>query len=384
MARRNNFDVLRLVAASSVMFSHAFLIAEGNDTNEPLCWLSNRQFVLGHVGVFIFFTISGFLVTQSFEATGAPLRYLAKRALRIFPGLAVALLLTAFVLAPIVTNLSLATYFSRSEPYLYVLDNLVFNYRTIHELPGVSFVDNPVGLEVNGAMWTLGSEFLMYLMVLLLGVLGLIRLPILFALFALGLAFIDIPMLDPVHGWDWLVRVAPPSINAALGTKWIGDWSQNISGWAWLLGFFVAGMIFYRLRDYKIIDGRLALLAVAGLVVSVPLRQFILLFPIFGSYLVIYLALHPRLPIIRATAFGDLSYGLYIFGWPAEELVVWAFGGHVAWWQDFLIAFVVAGALAFLSWHLVESQALRLKPRSNRPARLASGDPLLRAESAVR
>jgi peptidoglycan/LPS O-acetylase OafA/YrhL len=378
--RHNNFDALRLVAAASVLFSHAFLIAEGNDSNEPMVVLSDRQFVLGHVGVFVFFTISGFLVTQSFEQTAAPWRYLAKRCLRIFPALALALVLTAFVLAPLVTVLPLGAYFGRAEPYLYVLNNLVFNYRTVHELPGVVFVDNPVGKEVNGSMWTLGSEFLMYLMVLLLGTARLLRLPVLLGLLALGLAFIAVPWLDPVHPLEWLT--GPPS-RGPEQSNWLGDWVQNIGGWAWLLGFFAAGMVLYRLRDKPVLDGRLAVLAVIGLVASVPLRLFILSFPIFGSYLVIYLARHPRLPAIPATRFGDLSYGLYIFGWPVEELVAWAAGGRIAWWQEFLLSLALTSVLAVLSWHLVEQPALRLKPR-NRPASPSSASETLGAESTAR
>jgi peptidoglycan/LPS O-acetylase OafA/YrhL len=336
-SRRNNFDALRLVAATSVMFSHSFLIAEGNDAHDPLILLSGRQCILGLAGVFVFFTISGFLVTQSFEDTGSSWRYLAKRALRIFPGLFVALLLSALVLAPLVTMLPLAEYLRRPEPYRYVLGNMMLSTE-VHELPRVMFVDNPVGLEINGSLWTLRYEFMMYLMVLILGVLRLLTLPVCLGLLALGVACIHFPALD------------------ALG------------GWGWLLSFFAAGMVLYRLRGTRIFDGRIALLALAGLAASVPLRQFILLFPLFGSYLALYLALHPRLPVIPAARFGDLSYGLYIYGWPVEEAVTYVSGGHIAWWKLFLVSLVAAGALAFLSWHLIERPALRLKPRSHRPA----------------
>jgi peptidoglycan/LPS O-acetylase OafA/YrhL len=63
-ARQNNFDALRLVAAASVVFSHSFLIAEGNQDHETLIWLTDNRSILGLVGVFVFFAISGFLVTQ--------------------------------------------------------------------------------------------------------------------------------------------------------------------------------------------------------------------------------------------------------------------------------------------------------------------------------
>jgi peptidoglycan/LPS O-acetylase OafA/YrhL len=332
-SRENNFDGLRVIAAVTVIFSHSFLIAEGNDANEPLIVLTGRQCILGLTGVFVFFAISGFLVTQSFEETRAPLRYLAKRALRIFPGLVAALVLSAFVLAPLVTTLPLAEYLRASEPYRYVFWNTLLDLR-VHELPGVMFVDNPVGLEVNGSLWTLGYEFEMYLMVLALGVLGLLRVPVLLALFALGLACIYFPGLDVLGGWGWM------------------------------LAFFVSGMLLYKLRATRIFDGRIALCALAGLIASVPLRQFILLFPIFGCYLALYLALDRRLPILRAARFGDLSYGLYIYGWPSEQAVIWALGGHARWWQVCGLALPLAGTLAFLSWHLIEQPALRLKPRA--------------------
>ena len=173
-ARQNNFDALRLAAAISVIFSHSFLIAEGTQNNEWLIRLTGNQSILGLPGVFVFFAISGFLVTQSFEQTPDPWRFLAKRSLRIFPGLFVATLLSAFVLGPLVTTLPLGAYLNRPEPYDYVFGNTLLN-QTVHELPGVSFVANPVGLEVNGSLCTLRLEFVMYLMVLALGMLRLLR-----------------------------------------------------------------------------------------------------------------------------------------------------------------------------------------------------------------
>jgi peptidoglycan/LPS O-acetylase OafA/YrhL len=343
-SRHNNFDALRLLAAISVIFSHSFLIAEGAQSHEPLNVLTGNQSILGLCGVFVFFAISGFLVTQSFEETGDPLRFLAKRALRIFPGLFVAASLSAFMLSPLVTTLEPSAYFSRPEPYQYVVGSTLLD-QGVHELPGVMFVNNPVGLEINGSMWTLRFEFMMYLMVLGLGVSRLLTVPVALLLLALGIACLHFD---------------------ALGL---------LGGWGWLLGFFAAGMALYKLRATRIFDGRVALLALAGLVLSVPLRQFIPLFPLFGCYLALWLALNPRLPVIPAARFGDLSYGLYIYGWPVEEAAIWLMGGRAAWWQVFGIALPATAALAFLSWHLVERPALRLKPGSRRRAGLAAPAP---------
>jgi len=345
--RQNNFDALRLLAAISVIFSHSFLIAEGAQDNEWLIRLTGNQSILGLTGVFVFFAISGFLVTQSFEQTPNLLHYLAKRGLRIFPGLFGATLVSAFVLGPLVTTLPLGVYLSRSEPYEYVLGNTLLD-QTVHELPGVSFVDNPVGLEINGSLWTLRLEFTMYLMVLALGLLRLLTARVALLLIAFGIASLHFGMLDALEKWGWFF--------------------QLLSGWGSLVGFFAAGMLLYKWPYTRVFDGRIALLALAGLVLSVPLRQFITLFPVFGCYLALWLALTPRLPVIPAARFGDLSYGLYIYGWPAEQMVMWLSGGRAAWWQVFLTALPAAATLAFLSWHLVERPMLRLKPSSRRAA----------------
>jgi peptidoglycan/LPS O-acetylase OafA/YrhL len=345
--RRNNFDALRLVAAISVVFSHSFLITEGTQDHEPLIWITGNQSILGLVGVFVFFAISGFLVTQSFEQTGDAWRFLAKRALRIFPGLFVATVLSAFVLAPVVTTLWPSAFLSIPAPWQYVLGNTLLD-QTVHELPGVMFVNNPVGLEINGSLWTLRCEFVMYLMVLALGVLRLLTVRVALLLVAFGVVNLHFSMLDELEKWGWVF--------------------QLLSSWGWLVGFFAAGIVLYKLRHTRIFDGRIAALALAGLILSVPLRQFLVLFPLFGCYLALWLALTPRLPVIPAARFGDLSYGIYIYGWPVEQGVAWLLGGRAMWWQVFLIALPAAAAIAFLSWHLVERPALRLKPRARRAA----------------
>src|SRR5215471_14803145 len=198
IARQNNFDALRFLAAASVIFSHSFLIAEGSQDREWLILLTGNQCILGLTGVFVFFAISGFLVTQSFEQTANPLHYLAKRALRVFPGLFVATVLSAFVLAALVTTLWPSVFLRRPEPYEYVIGNTLLD-QTLHELPGVMFVNNPVGLEINGSLWTLRLEFAMYVMVLVLGVLRLLTLRVALLLVAFGVVDLHFSLLDPTE-----------------------------------------------------------------------------------------------------------------------------------------------------------------------------------------
>lgn len=339
MGRHNNFDALRLVAAIAVILSHAFLLGEGNEDHEPLRLLTGEA-PLGIAAVFVFFTISGFLVTQSFETTGSPLGFVAKRALRIFPGLILCLLLSAFVIGPALTALPLGDYFAGAGIYRYVVSNIVMIMPS-NALPGIWFSAYSFGDVFNGPLWTLPCEVLMYLLVLALGATRQLKLPVLVALIAIGMIAI------------WFDCASSEYV---------------IGGALWLLGFFAAGMALYKLRATRIFDARLALLALLGLIVSVKLHLFILFFPLFGAYLVLFLALDRRLPVIPAARFGDLSYGLYIYGWPVEQTIVRLHGGAAPWWLVFAIALPVTAAIAFASWHLVEQPALRLKTRRRLPA----------------
>jgi peptidoglycan/LPS O-acetylase OafA/YrhL len=321
--RQNNFDLLRLIAAVSVIFSHAFLLSENSQDHDPLMILTGGQTILGVVGVFVFFTISGYLVTQSFDSTGSPLVFLVKRALRIFPGLLVCLGFCAFVIGPLVSGLSLADYFARPAPYLFVLHNAVLDTE-YNRLPDVVFGPGNIGGIVNGPLWSLPCEVLMYLMLFALGVCRLLTLRTGLVLLAVG-----------------------------IGCLWF-EVTDALGGAFWLLPFFAAGICCYRLRGARFIAGRWALLAAFGLALSIPARLFLVAFPLCGSYLAIYLALNRKLPLVPAAGFGDLSYGLYIYGWPIEQCVVYFSGATAPWWEVFLISLALAVPAAFLSWHAIE------------------------------
>src|SRR5438045_6794951 len=123
LERHNNFDLLRLLAALSVIFSHAFLLAENSQDHDPLMILTGGQAILGLAGVFVFFTISGYLISQSFDTTPSPFVFLAKRALRIFPGLFGCLIVCVLAIGPLVTILPMSEYLAAHEAWLGLVHN---------------------------------------------------------------------------------------------------------------------------------------------------------------------------------------------------------------------------------------------------------------------
>ena len=283
MDRQNNFDLLRLLAALSVIFSHAFLLAENSQDRDPLMILTGGQAILGLAGVFVFFTISGYLVTQSFEHTRPPLLFLAKRGLRIFPGLIACLLVCALAIGPLVTELPLAEYLARRQTWLFVLHNAVLDVE-YNRLPGVAFAATNIGGIVNGPLWSLPCEALLYLMVFALGLCRLLTLGTTLVLLAIG-----------------------------IGAAWFDTAGETFGSALWLLGFFAAGMCCYRLRGHpRLIDGRWALLALVGLALSIPAHAFLLAFPLCGGYLVIYLALSSTSRSCRRRAGRSLLRSLHL------------------------------------------------------------------------
>ena len=335
--RRNNFDALRISAALAVLVSHAVPLTEGPRIPQPLVILSRGQTDLGSVAVLVFFVISGYLVTQSFDRAPVAQRFLKARCLRIFPALFVALMLTAVLLGPTFTTLSIRAYFVDPDSVRYVLGNASL-LRIRYNLPGV-FESNPTRLIVNGSIWTLPYEFLMYLGVLALGKLKLLRPRVVLVLLAIVL----------VLSWQWV------------GGDYVSFGAP-----------FLSGATLYLWRDRIPLNWHLAALSAVALGASLLTKGFRIAFALFGAYLVIYLAIAPSVRLPDLARRGDLSYGVYVFAWPIQQSASYILGASVTWYTNILVSLPVVLGLAALSWHFVEKPALALK-RSG--ARATAGVP---------
>lgn len=183
-------DAVRFWASLSVIWSHAFPIS---GQTEPTI----AGFTIGEIAVAVFFLLSGYLITWSYVKTNDPLKYLWARVLRIFPGLVIVLLFTAFVVGPFFTHAPLGKYLAATPHY--ILHNLPIFKGVSDSLPGV-FVDNPLPTHVNGSLWTLNYEFRCYLLILALGFCRLLH-PVLVGLL-LVMCLIGVFSLDRVNSWQ--------------------------------------------------------------------------------------------------------------------------------------------------------------------------------------
>jgi peptidoglycan/LPS O-acetylase OafA/YrhL len=338
-SRENNFNALRLIAAVMVLVSHCFALT---GRPEPFASLSGQT--LGGLGVSIFFAISGFLIARSWNADPAPLRFAVKRALRLLPALVLAVLLTALVVGPAVSSLSPSSYLARIDVYRYIGENSVLD--TINgRLPGV-FVHNVYPAAVNGSLWTLPVETIAYAGVAVLGVLGALRERVMLAI----LTFAALLVLSTP-----LVGVGSITVSGPIG--------GNVSLVLYLGGLFNAGVLLYVLRDRVALRWDIAGVLMIAWIATFDTEWVQTAAMLAIPYLVLVLAYRTPRWLSTITRPGDLSYGIYVYAFPAQQVAAYAWGPRLGPATMLALVAVPVYLLALVSWRLVEAPALRLKRR---------------------
>ncbi|HDR9176315.1 TPA: acyltransferase [Burkholderia vietnamiensis] len=334
MKNSNNFGFLRLFAATLVVLSHISpILGRGPQKLAPL----------GLVGVIVFFSISGYLVTQSWDRDPNALRFWVRRALRIAPGLVASVILCAFIIGPYASDLSPKEYFK--HPLFFEFCRNIFLFPLTQRLPGV-FLHNPMA-EVNGPLWTLPMEVTMYAAIAVLATLRLWSIRhmwvmltgcMMFALYALAM---------------WGFQGSPTIFS-------MQSLELALSAVAFLTGAVLARS--------KVELKPLSSIAVAAIIFELVAIRSPMITPIIVM-LVPYASISfgaASTPVLnRIDRVGDMSYGMYIYAFPLQQLAV-------LWWPQMTVpafiawSLVVPAAVALVSWHLVERPAMRFKPLSSK------------------
>lgn len=328
----NALNFIRLMLALSVIIWHSFPL-----TGNTVEWHPAQQ-ALAELGVDGFFAISGFLIYGSWKRNPNWWQYLAARALRIFPAFWACLIVTAFVIAPITTALVTGrTYLDviSFENVKYVLQNAglrIFD----HSIAGTP-LNVPHPGYWNGSLWTLFWEFLCYLGVLALGLLALYRyratVPIIFGLTLLGLIA---TAYGPVENY-WAVHGSRFGI------------------------MFAAGMLIEQYARRIPVSGLLLGAAAAVTAVSLFLPDYRVVGALPWAYLMLGLGAllkHPRLKLEN-----DISYGVYIYGMPVQQVLA-SFGLAALGVPLFgALSILLTLPLAAASWFLLERHAMKLRPK---------------------
>lgn len=341
-SRDNNFNLLRFIAASLVLYSHSFAIQIGDPAAEPL--RNTIGMTWGTIAVDIFFITSGFLIAGSFFNRKSLLAFTWARVLRIFPGLLIANLITVFVIGLIFTQLPLFDYLKELSVYKFLVKNtllLVSNIQWV--LPGV-FIDNPLAGAVNGSLWTLPYEVKMYMLL---------------AIAALVSLWVQNKIQKPITKLIFVLLVvatlAIKAYNFYLDEALLGK------NFIRLFSFFFIGSLFYLYSDKILLSTKLAaFLFVLLMFCAVDQSFFVPAYTIALPYLIFYIAYVPAGKVRLYNRFGDYSYGMYVYAYPVQQAVIAAYPS-ASLVEMIVYPFALTLVLAYFSWHIVEKKALALK-----------------------
>lgn len=322
----NNFNLIRLLAAASVIYGHASVVT---GTHEPDFLLRLIQYkFIGGVAVDIFFVLSGFLIAASVQSGKGVSYFIASRVLRVYPGLIVCILLSVVFLG---TLFSKNFDFFSPQVWRYVwVNGTAIN--TEYFIPGI-FSDRP-DKAINGSLWSIPVELRMYAFVLLLFVTG----PLARKHFFNGMFFISaffayfFPealtgiLLHPSH----LHVVVMYMVGVFY---WVNRKSVPMNPWI----LFV-------------------LILFAATVQGTP--KFSYAYTLLLPYLIWCIGFTPG--IFWFNRLGDYSYGVYLYGWPVQQAVS-AINPSLSYLQNTTISIIVALIFGIFSWRFIERPALQLK-----------------------
>jgi len=359
MAERNNFHFVRLAAASFVVVAHSYGLL-----GLPVpSWFGVR---VSAFAVRIFFVVSGYLVCESWNRDASVYRYLLRRSLRILPGLAMVIALSALVLGPLLTQRSLGEYFNDPQLAQYFWNIAL---APSYNLPGV-FGHNPLNTAVNGSVWTLPAEFAMYLLLPFYGTAASplcrrVLLPV--ALVGLG-------------GAGYHFALQPAEMQP-------GVWWSSVPQLLRWAPYFLAGAAvrIWRLERFLNLHAAVAALALLSFTSgSVQLHEALLL--LLTPYVVLAFCLTPNPVLERFGRHADISYGVYLYSYPIQQTLIACLGPGLFPLALTAVAMPLSWLCGLASWHVVEKRALRLKPRRptvpSLPCRVTARTPAMMAQQA--
>jgi peptidoglycan/LPS O-acetylase OafA/YrhL len=340
ISKNNNFDLLRLFAASEVLFQHSIAHLEIGGFHLVENILSYFP------GVLIFFTISGFLIFSSLDRNRDFKKYFINRALRIFPALWVCFFLT-FILLIFFDVIRYTNIFD------FVIVKWIFGQVTFFQFWTPDILRGWGVGTPNGSLWTIPVEIQFYI---LLPVITLVFKKIKLIFKFLFFIILSIPFNIYISGFNvssetLLIKLLTVSIFPYLFSFLTGSviylyWNKirNL-----LIGFFPLSfwIIFFIIFNYsfalKPVNNPVNLQLISNLLLSILTISFAFSLPNFSKFL----------------KGNDISYGIYIY----HMLVINTFIsiGFIGNVKFLVLTFIFTFIISSISWFFVEKKMLAIK-----------------------
>lgn len=330
---QNNFNFLRLLGAALVIVSHCYYVT-GQDDLEPVNIFFNGKAEASAFGLCIFFFISGYLVNKSAYDSSTTSQFLRKRIFRIYPALIILVLLTVFVLGPLATSLNTGEYFSNNDSWQYL--STMSGIRIRSNLPGVFTEKGYFLTSVNSSLWTIMVELALYFSLTIFLMLNVLKNKKLFTYLSLLIFSLCLITVCLKTGLDFIyVRY----LNLT-GLFYLGCFvfSSGINNKQLILSFLVTLIIYAILTvsKFTFIKPDFLLFTLAGI----------------GAFFVGT----SKFFIIQIK--HDISYGVYIFAFPIQQIVFKMLNFNPSIWLNLLLTFIITIPIAFLSWRFIEKPSI--------------------------
>lgn len=327
--KSQNLNFLKFIAALLVIYSHAYPLT-GADGADEMSQISRGAFTFGGFAVAIFFFSSGFFVTKSIirkEANG----FWKGRIVRIYPAFVTVIVLSAFVMGPIVSTLSAMDYFTNPCTYKYLLYLVMF---PVYSLPGV-FENHPYPNCVNGALWTIILEMICYAALWIAYKLGLLNnkkivktLGVIFALVIVVLFSGKIAIVNQYSGY-----LRPACI-------------------------FIVGMVYALCEDNikRNVGIGIVLSFIWGVMVVAGVGNvaMIMIFPYM-----LYCLIFAKKQVPKAFGkMGEFSYSIYLVGFPIQQLMYMSgIGESIV--SNALSSMIVSIIVGYILYMIIEKPAVK-------------------------
>ncbi len=352
--RVNNFDLIRLIAALQVVIHHALSHLDVEVSSSLIIELFNF-----FPGVPIFFFVSGFLISKSYENNSDIKEYAQNRILRIYPALIVCTFIT-------VTSVYLTGYLSSKGISLGEVIIWIVGQISIVQFYNPDFMRGFGTGALNGSLWTITVELQFYIMI-----------PVLYWIFGLA---------KPSNN-KLLLLIAFFMLFHSVRYTLIDDYSNSLLFKLWGVSFipwiymFLVGVFFQ--KNFFILHRLLS----KKILYILPLYLVISYFSVeyFGwkmgnginPILYVFLAI-----VVFSFAYSfpsfsksllkgnDISYGVYIYHIPIINILI-----YYGYMSNIYYVFLTIAAtiiMAIFSWIVIEKRSIKFKKHPLNPLSLAN------------
>ncbi len=337
----NNFDFLRFVFALFVVITHSYALSGTPESAEWIWQITGGQLSFSQIGLCGFFVISGYFIFTSLQRASSLKIYFKNRILRIFPGL-LGVLCVTLLLIPFL-HLQGFKIFTQWDYYTYVPRNMsLYGFQSI--VKGVFDTNNYHA--INGSLWTIRYEFSLYFI----------------------LAFL---FYFKKHPWINHVLLAFSFIVMYVVYNFFFEQVAAMQL------FYLQGYHFFNLGTFFVVGSLLASLqfekknSIVLLCISLTVLILSIYFEVYNSVkhivfpvVILSLGFIPLRYLSIFGKYGDSSYGIYIYSFPVQQVLVYFFKPKV--YSLMMWSLLISIILGFLSWYFIEKKALNLKNKNKK------------------